>query len=393
MSTVPRISIVLATYNRREVMLQTLRQIENCGLARRDYEVIVVDNASTDGTAEALAGREGVAVRKLDRNLGSCAKAVGVEQARGEIVVFLDDDSYPRPGCLARMQEHFVADARLGAVGFTVHLTDGSQECSALPHAFVGCGVGFRARALREAGGLDSSFFMQAEEYDLSWRLLQAGWEVEILGDLQVEHAKSPVARRSERATYYDVCNNLRIIARYLPTPFAEVYRQDWLQRYGWIAERAGHGAAFESGVEAGERHAGTERQTYRRWRLSADVLEQVFSWKMIERRMAELHERGLRRIVLADLGKNVYAFWRGARAAGLEVLAIADDRFSVPGRVYRDVAVCSLGEALALGAEAYVVSNTSYVHAQQRWLSLAGRVWRTVYSWFDPPGHMFRGT
>jgi putative ABC transport system substrate-binding protein len=48
----------------------------------------------------------------------------------------------------------------------------------ALPGVFVGCGVGLRAEAYAESGGLDRTFFMQAEEYDLSFRLAVAGWEV-----------------------------------------------------------------------------------------------------------------------------------------------------------------------------------------------------------------------
>ena len=61
------------------------------------------------------------------------------------------------------MIEHFEADPRLGAAGFTVHLPDGRLEGGALPGVFLGCGVGFRAEALRGAGGLDPSLFMQAE--------------------------------------------------------------------------------------------------------------------------------------------------------------------------------------------------------------------------------------
>ena len=50
---------------------------------------------------------------------------------------------------------------------------------------------------VREVGGLDRTFFMQAEEYDLSFRLLAAGGKVEIFGDLAVDHWKTPQARRS----------------------------------------------------------------------------------------------------------------------------------------------------------------------------------------------------
>lgn len=386
MSRRPDVSVVLATHNRRDVVAGTLDQLERCGLPRRRLEVIAVDNASTDGTADMLGRRPGVTVRRLDRNLGSCAKALGVEQARGSIVLFLDDDSFPRSGSVERMLGHFEADAALAAVGFTVHLPDGSQECAALPHVFVGCGVGLRTRALHEVGGLDPTFFMQAEEYDLSFRLLQAGWKVEVLADLQVDHLKSPQARRSERTTFYDVCNNLRVIARYLPEPQATIYREDWLQRYGWFAEQMGHTEAFERGLSDGRRRGRAEREEYRRWRLSPGVLEQVFCWTAVEQRMQSLASQGVRRVVLVDLGKDVYAFKRGAEAAGLEILALAEDSLAAAGRTYRDIRLVTTAEALRLGADAFVVSNTSYVHAGRRWRNLAGRTSSPVHSWFGPP-------
>ena len=93
----PQVSFVLATHNRREVVTETLARLASCGLDRSDYEVVVVDNASDDGTPEAVAAQSDIVIR-LPRNAGSCAKAHGVERARGRFIVFLDDDSFPRPG-------------------------------------------------------------------------------------------------------------------------------------------------------------------------------------------------------------------------------------------------------------------------------------------------------
>ncbi len=381
-----RLSIVLATHDRPAVLAHTLARLAARAPDPRAVETIVVDNASQNDVGDIVRDHPGVRLLRLARNAGSCAKAFGVDVARAPVVLFLDDDSCPRSGSIERMLARFDADPRLGAAGFTVHLPDGHQECSALPHVFVGCGVGLRTAALRAVGGLDRSFFMQAEEYDLSFRLLQAGWKVEVFGDLAVEHLKSPRARRCQRTAYLDVVNNLRVLARYLPQSHYAIYQADWLARYRRLAQVHGHDAVFRRGCWVGRWRALLERPRYRRWRLSPRVLEEVFRWSYIEARMAALKKSaGVRRIVFADWGKNIYAFYRAARQAEVEVLAVAEEGAS-PALRYRDVPLASISAAVALPADAWIISNTSYVHAAERAGMLAGRVAVPVYNWFPPP-------
>src|SRR5580765_3331594 len=115
----PRISFLISTYNRCAVLLQTLERVKNCGLARDEFEILVVDNASPDGTAAAVAEMHpDVRLFALRENLGPCAKNVGLKQARGKYVVFLDDDSFPLPRSTARMMHHFENDLQLGASVF-----------------------------------------------------------------------------------------------------------------------------------------------------------------------------------------------------------------------------------------------------------------------------------
>ena len=171
------------------------------------------------------------------------------------------------------------------------------------------------------------------------------------------------------------------------PQPLARVYREDWLQRYAWIAEQAGHGLALQRGLDAGHKYARSDRRSHLRWRLSPEVLEQIFCWSTIHERMSDLYEDGIRRIVLVDLGREYLRVpARVPSWAGLDVLAIGDSRFCAPGRSYRGLAVLPIGEALSLDAQAYVVSNTSYVHAHRRWLALSRSLSLPVYNWFDPP-------
>jgi len=388
------LSIVLATHNRRDVVLGTverLRDLGLCGVGQRGTpslrtQVIIVDNASRDGTADALQRFGDVTVIPLDRNRGSCAKAHGIRDARAPYLLLLDDDAWPRTGCVERMLTAFESNPQLAAAGFTVHLPDGRQECSALPGVFVGCGVGLRSAALQQVGGLDVSFFMAAEEYDLTFRLLRAAWQVEIFADLEVDHLKTPAARRQERLAHLDISNNLRIVARYLPDYAADIYRREWTLRYRWIAERNGCMQGYLLGLADGLAHMRHERWAYRAWRLTDAQFERVFCWSSIERRMQDLRGAGVRRILLAGFGKNAYAFYRGAARAGVGVAAVADDFFGTPPRAWHGIPLLPVEQALRTRFDACVISDTSYVHAARRLRDISACTDRPVHCWFEPP-------
>ncbi len=385
MAATPQVSFILATYNRREITLDTLRRLFSAGgPSSGSFEVVVVDNASTDGTAGAIGSQyPQVTLLPEARNLGSCAKALGVDRAAGQYIVFLDDDSCPHPGSIDRMIEHFEANPRLGAAGFRVHLPDGREECSALPNVFVGCGVGFRAEALREVGGLDRAFFMQAEEYDLSFRLINSGWQVVTMDDLHVDHLKTACARRSSRTVYYDTRNNLLVAARYLPDWLYAECRRDWAQRYGWLARGDGRWGSYLLGSVTGRLLGVAQRSRHASRRLRPEAIETLFRFDEVERRMRGLASGGVRRVVFADLGKNVLTFHRAAEKAGVSVLAVGDDRFAATERRYRGVPVIPLRDALHLSADAAVISNTSPVHAEQRSAELLRATTLPVHCWF----------
>lgn len=379
----PVVSFILATHNRRDITLNTLRKIEECGLDQSRFEVFVVDNASTDGTPDAIRSNyPDVHLMALDTNHGSCAKSFAVESTRGRYIMFLDDDSYPQAGCVDLMIEKFEADDRLGCAGFVVHLPNGQQECSALPNVFIGCGAGFRRDALLEVGGLDATLFMQAEEYDLSFRLINAGYRVETFDDLHVDHLKTPQARLSARTTFHDTRNNLLLVHRYLPDEMRRVYLDDWTRRYRCLAMMHGHRVSFVQGRRAGNLRGRRERDDYRKHRLSDTSFETLFRHKEITIEMTALFNRGVRSIVLADLGKNIYPFVAAAKKTSITVLAIADDRFSSVANAYRDIPLIDTDNVCRFNPDAVVVSNTSPVHAAstaKRWSDSP----YPVHAWF----------
>ncbi len=360
------VSFVLSTRNRRDVLLQTLERIDECGLLPDEYEILVVDNASSDGTGDAVESRfPRVTVCRQEDNRGPVAKNVGMAAAVGQYVMLLDDDSWPRPGAVARMIEHFEADARLGAAVFQVILPDGTQECSAYPNVFIGCGTGIRRKALRQVGYLPSEFFMAAEEYDLSLRLLRAGWEIKRFDDLAVTHLKTPASRSSARLARMDVRNNLTLIARYFPSQYVVPFAQDWLQRYRFIAGRNRRNVSYWRGVAEGFYRAAIPGH---RHALDDETFEKFSHLKETQLLLGEARDRlDLKRVLFVDLGKNIYAYWLAAQKCGLEVVGIADAKLSAPRRRYRGIPVLTDATARRLEFDAAIIANLSPVHAAAR--------------------------
>jgi GT2 family glycosyltransferase len=362
----PLVSFVVSTFNRRDVLLDTVNQIHRCGLKSDEYEILIVDNASTDGTSAALRHHHPlIHLLHQEYNAGPVSKNVAIRAAKGRYVVFLDDDSFPLPGAVSRMMKHFDANPTLGAAVFTITLPDGSRECSAYPNVFIGCGTGFRRTALEQVGGLPEDFFMQAEEYDLSLRLLAAGYDVRTFDDLHVTHLKSPTARASERVTKFDVRNNLVLITRYFPRQWVLPFAKDWLRRYRLIANAKGHELAYYRGLLGGLLR--TMRPGNRR-PVDDATFEKLVRLEDTAARLARAaRAHGLQRVLFIDFGKNMLPYYLAAQRAGVEIVAIADDKLGGDQRSYRKIPLVKDAAARQLAFDAAIVSNLSPVHAAQR--------------------------
>jgi GT2 family glycosyltransferase len=195
MNSTPAISVVIPTYNHRDGLSRILDALETQTLPRHLFEVIFVDDRSTDGTAEVLESAK--LERHLDMTVLSTSsnsrgparpRNIGWHAARAPVVAFLDDDCVPDPSWLAAGLAEMQARPRMGVMqGKT--LTPASVDLHALDRYavyrlilgpspwFEAVNILYRRAALEEAGGFNESLATWGEDTDLGWKVVAAGWE------------------------------------------------------------------------------------------------------------------------------------------------------------------------------------------------------------------------
>ncbi|TDQ51533.1 glycosyltransferase family 2 protein [Actinorugispora endophytica] len=205
-ATDARVTVVIATRNRRDELHRTLRNLAG---ARPPPPVVVVDNGSTDGTADSVRALfPGVALVALDRNAGSAARNIGAALAETPYVAFSDDDSWWAPDALERAADAFDAHPRLGLVAASVHVGDderpdpinallarGLGTVPGLPGprvlGFMACGAVVRVAAFEQVGGFNPMLFFAGEESLLAQDLAAAGWQPCHLPEVRAHHHPS----------------------------------------------------------------------------------------------------------------------------------------------------------------------------------------------------------
>lgn len=233
------VAIVIATRNRADGLGTTLSKLQ--ALPERP-EITVVDNASTDGSAE-LVGRDfpNVNLIRLESNLGAAARNEGARASEASLIAFCDDDSWWAPGSLAVATEVFESHPRLGLLAGRVLVGDDGRvdpTCDLMANSplghppelpgprilgFIACGAIVRREAFLEVNGFDRHFGIGGEEDHVALSMAALGWDLAYLEDLVVHHHPSPIRDRGARIQV--------LIRNRLWTT--------WLLRPAWVAIKA----------------------------------------------------------------------------------------------------------------------------------------------------------
>ena len=357
-----RLSYVIVTHNRREPLLRTLGILrDTTPLPRDQWETWVVDNASADGSVEAVK-QQFPEARLLVRptNEGVWARSLAFDKAAGEYLVLLDDDSYPTEDAVSRSIAHLDAKPACAAVVGRVILPNGAFEACAMPAVMLSGAVCIRRSIFSIVGGFRPEFFRKAGEYDLSFRIWQAGFSIERFEDIVYRHDKVAAGRSAAFAHRMDLRNNLILVERYLPAHLRPIYRADFVQRYSAIASHVGCGTAARRALWEARWWAVREMITGRQT-LDDKTVEALFDLHRQRDLIAQWSgKNNIKRVVIGDFSKNLYATWNGCIEAGLRVVAIADDNPAFAGLSYRGVPVVPTPAAFAAPADGAVLSNVN---------------------------------
>jgi GT2 family glycosyltransferase len=209
-----KLSIVIASYNRAQGLVAFL-----CELSRQrvtngvEWEAVIVDNNSSDGTRLAIAPLLSAHPQKFKylfegRQGKSLALNAGIAEAKGEVFVFTDDDCVPDPDWLAAIAREFSADPSLGALGGRVELFSEEDRPVSIRTSrertlvssrdqllslLIGCNMAIRRSALEVVGGFDpflgpGTRLPAMEDLDLLYRIFRKGLKIIYSPDALVLH-------------------------------------------------------------------------------------------------------------------------------------------------------------------------------------------------------------
>jgi len=218
--TGPEISVVVPVYNAMAVVPGCLASLDAQTLAPERYEVVVVDDGSTDATAGVVeafladARARFTFVRRPENRGPAAARNAGLAVARAPLVAFTDSDCEVAPDWLERALARFAAEPEVAGVEGR---TDPKGDVGTLTHQmrneagglFMTCNMVYRREAIDAAGGFDERFRLAfLEDSDLAFAIMDAGgaiaWDPDVIVNHLVIHEGRGRFLKEAKKRYYN---------------------------------------------------------------------------------------------------------------------------------------------------------------------------------------------
>ncbi len=218
----PSISVVVVNWNRRELLRSCLRSLASQTVAGQ-FEVVLVDNGSRDGSAEMAetefghGGKLPLKVIRNETNRGFCAaNNQGFAASRSNFIALLNNDAEAEPGWLEELLRAFEGDARVGMAASKILVWEDPSRIDKAGHLIYpdgqnrgrgtgqidrgqfdrveevlwpdGCAAMYRREMIDEIGGFDEDFFAYADDAELGLRARIAGWRCLYMPKAVVRH-------------------------------------------------------------------------------------------------------------------------------------------------------------------------------------------------------------
>ncbi|MGZ3493159.1 MAG: glycosyltransferase family 2 protein [Thermodesulfobacteriota bacterium] len=277
MNSGPLISVIIPNWNGKHFLVECIDSLKDQTF--RDFETILVDNGSTDGSAEFAEERYGGFIRVIrnKKNLGfTGGNNVGIEAARGEYIVLLNNDTWAEPTWLQELAKATSFNRPIGmwaskvcsyykrdqieGVGELIYWdglcrSKGQYELergqyNEIEEIFFppGCGGMYRRSVFGEVGLFDEDFFAYADDAEIGIRARLAGWKCLLVPKAILYHKNSGTGGQySPFKAFYVERNRFWITIKYFPlpllalSPFFTVYRF-MFQAYGALTHRGAAG-------------------------------------------------------------------------------------------------------------------------------------------------------
>lgn len=198
----PKVSIITVNFNGIRFLKYFFESIKD--LHYDNIELIFVDNASTDGSADYVR-QNWADVKVIDNkiNLGfSIANNIAAERASGEYLFFLNNDTKVHPDVISELVKRMSENSALGICGCTMMSYDGSvffhtgigvdilgfPIASRVTFYAEGSALMIRKQLFKEVGEFDPEYFMFHEDVDLAWRVWLSGYQVIAIAEAVVYH-------------------------------------------------------------------------------------------------------------------------------------------------------------------------------------------------------------